>query len=497
MIAALAVGTVAGTVEGTASARPIGPVRLCEVYPLAPACAGGPATCTTCHVSTDAEEPTWNAYGEAVRTELDGDDFDQWIVDALMAIDGDDADADGFANGEELESGSHPGDADSLPVDPSCPDDVTDLPYALCQYDPPFAFKRVMLDFCGRSPTYEAMEDFRALGADEQLTVIDSTLGTCLGSEYWRGEKGVLWQLAYPKVRPVQALKAGRDASAIEQLRTADYYNDIMLYAWAQVDGNDARAVLTADFYALQDGLEFTVVDEIGLQSEAACVTDDECPANELCQENICVCPGGCVEGVQNERRYGLLTTRWNLLYNTMFTSVPRSTAAQAYRAFLGLDIAKQQGLQPVEGELIDYDEKGVTAAECAVCHRTLDPLTYPFTRYTGYGPGGRALYVEDRMSLPPIVNEAPLISETPEAGVIFGVEVDGLEQWADVAANSPQFASNAVGDYWKRTIGRPPINELEAEEFAALAADLMTTHDYSIDAMLHDLVRTEAYGAP
>ena len=31
------------------------------------------------------------------------------------------------------------------------------------------------------------------------------------------------------------------------------------------------------------------------------------------------------------------------LLINTMFTPIPRTTAAQAYRAYLGLDIAKSE----------------------------------------------------------------------------------------------------------------------------------------------------------
>ena len=74
---------------------------------------------------------------------------------------------------------------------------------------------------------------------------------------------------------------------------------------------------------------------------------------------------------------------------NTMFTSIPRTTAAQAYRAFLGYDIAKLEGLWPVAGEPADYDNKGVGAPACAGCHATLDPLTYPFSRYEGIGGGG------------------------------------------------------------------------------------------------------------
>lgn len=36
-----------------------------------------------------------------------------------------------------------------------------------------------------------------------------------------------------------------------------------------------------------------------------------------------------------------MLTTRWFLAKNTMVTPIPRTTAAQAYRAYLGYDIAK------------------------------------------------------------------------------------------------------------------------------------------------------------
>ncbi len=417
---------------------------------------------------------------------------------AIAEVDTLDSDSDGFTNGDEIREGSHPGDPGSVPFEPACPepDEVADLPYALCEYDPPFAYRRVMLDFCGHSPTYEQLESIRALTLDEQLEAIDAQLDECLASEYWRGEGGVLWEQAYDKVRPVRALKAGRGPSDIELLRIADYYNDIMLWVWSQIDGNDVRNVLLADFFVLQSGTEFEVVPDIGLSSMAACSDDADCPWNETCLDDVCQCPGNCDEAVVPERRQGLLTTRWTLLYGTMFTPIPRATAAQAYRAFLGFDIAKLEGLSPVDGEPVDYDAKGVDAPQCAVCHTTLDPLSYPFTRYTGFGPGGRAVYVEDRMSYPAIADQAPNIEDTPEAGVIFGQPVDDLTQWAEVAAQSPQFAQAVVDDYWERLIGPPP-NADQAEQFNQLWNDLMTTHDYSVEAMLHDLVRTEAYGAP
>ena len=204
-------------------------------------------------------------------------------------------------------------------------------------------------------------------------------------------------------------------------------------------------------------------------------------------------CQFDCLSGdelVPAERRVGLLSTRWNLLINTMFSDVPRTTAAQAYRAFLGLDIAKSQGLQPVNGEPIDYDDKGVDRPECAVCHSTLDPLTYPFTRYGGFDFNtGFANYNPNRM------NEHGYPS-VPENGVIFGQPVANLLEWADVAANSDAFARATTEDYWKLLMNRDPVDD-EQDELEALWRSFRDDHQYSVERMLHDFIDTEAYGEP
>jgi len=210
-----------------------------------------------------------------------------------------------------------------------------------------------------------------------------------------------------------------------------------------------------------------------------------------------------------------MLTTRWFLAKNTMFTPVPRTTAAQAYRAYLGYDIAKMEGLQPVAGEPVDYDRKGVTAEPCAVCHSTLDPLSYPFSRYDGIGGGDEeeisALDLE--INADGTVNgtfgnyasgrlerfvrqEGPQIVETPEAGLLFGQPVANLVEWAEVAANSEPFARKVVLDYWRLLVGEDPQPGDEAE-FATLAQRLSSEHEYRVERMLADLIVTEAYGAP
>ena len=48
------------------------------------------------------------------------------------------------------------------------------------------------------------------------------------------------------------------------------------------------------------------------------------------------------------EHRAGMITTQWFLVINTMLSDLPRTTAAQAYRSYLGEDIARQEGIWPV-----------------------------------------------------------------------------------------------------------------------------------------------------
>jgi hypothetical protein len=182
-----------------------------------------------------------------------------------------------------------------------------------------------------------------------------------------------------------------------------------------------------------------------------------------------------------------------------MFTALPRTTAAQAYRSYLGLDITRLEGLYPVEGEPVDYDRKGVARAECAGCHSTLDPLTYPFASYEGLGGGegpmGFASYNPGRLARF-TRSDGPRITEVPETGRLLGREVSDLIEWAAVAAESDEFARATVLDYWRLFLGEPPRPD-ELAELDELVRRFREVHGYSVEAMLHDLVRTEAYGVP
>ncbi|MEM9493359.1 MAG: hypothetical protein AAGC55_29695, partial [Myxococcota bacterium] len=288
------------------------------------------------------------------------------------------------------------------------------------------------------------------------------TLDECLDSEFWLGKDGALWQMAHDKIRPVGSLKAGEDPGA---LPLSDYYDDYHLFMYAYTDGRDVRDILLADYF----------VQRSDSPTRYSQVSDR---SGQL---------------VQTARRAGLLTSNWVLVYNVMFTALPRTAAAQAYRAFLGLDIARQQGLYPVAGEPVDYDAKGVAAPACAICHSTLDPLSYPFKNYSGFHPPAFR-YFENRIETH-FLDEGPNMASMPESGAIFGQPVSDLLEWAQIAANSEQFLAATVRDFWALLVGAEPTPD--NAEFEGLWRGLRDDHQYSVEHMLHDFIETEGYGVP
>lgn len=463
-------------------AQPPAPASFCSVYPDAPACAAGEVTCTTCHTAA----PALNPYGVDIQSNLlPGEPrplssalFTNNLADALAAVEDLDSDGDGYDNLTEIQAGSAPADAKSVPAPAVCEDPDEDG-WELCAYDANYVYKKLLIDFCGRSPSYLEREEFRV--AKDQRDRLHSTLDVCLQSEYWRGIGGQVWNLGNRKIGPLQAIKSGKDVGPIP---LADYDDDYAYFVWSQTGGRDVRLVLTGqDFVeaSYEDGRTvYTVWDRSP--------DDDETARGE-----------DRYQAVERERRAGMLTHRWFLMSHTMFTGVPRTTAAQAYRAYLGYDIARLEGLHPVEDEPVDYDDKGVAADGCEACHSTLDPLTYPFSRYEGIG-GGRGRY--ESYSYNPNRMEGftgvdgELVGETPEQGMLFGEPVDDLVMWAEVAANSEAFRRATVRDYWRMLLREDP-RPAEQADFGALVEGLGGRHGWSVDAMLHELIETEAYGAP
>ncbi|TNE46472.1 MAG: hypothetical protein EP343_22965 [Deltaproteobacteria bacterium] len=472
-----------------AQAQPSAPGALCQLYPESPLCSSGSVACTTCH----STPPALNDFGRQIQEKLlpgqprplKSADFEQGLKDALKAVESMDADGDGVSNLDELKAGTLPGNASSKPDtgSGSCKKPVDKYGWDTCGVDLRYVFKKVNLDFCGKSPTYEAIEEFDK-SADKKAAIM-TKFKACLDSKYWMGENGALWRMAHSKIRPLVAIKSGPGAGPIP---LADYNHDYYLFTYSQIDDHDARDILKAQYYVSMAPLKDDALCK-GSQGGGVCYTEVDSLGGNTRDE------GDSRQNTAKSRRAGILTMRWNLVFFTMFNAVPRATAAQAYRAYLGLDIARMEGLFPVRNEPADYDNKDVRTAGCASCHSTLDPLSYPFSRYNGI----RAPFAGyDGARLKAFVaNEGSRIQYVPEAGVIFGKRVANLVEWADVAANSDQFARATVLDYWKMLFGHKPIQPTALRDYETLWRNFKTTYNYRVEKMLEALIQTEAYGAP
>lgn len=438
--------------------------------------------CTTCHTAP----PSLNVYGADVAVHLSPDAprplapeaFTAGLTAALRAAEGSDPDEDGYPSGEEIAGGSSPSDALSTPAPEGCVDEDDDG-WELCGYDPAYALRKVMIDVCGRSATM--LEREQAAEAGDARAHLHAVLDRCLDSEAWRGKGGRVWNLANRKVGPLQAVKSGKGVGPIP---LADYDDDYAYFVWTQTDDRDARLVLTGQTF-------------VSARVEGGVTMYEEWDRTP--EEDYDLRGYDRYQAVVKERRAGLLTHRWFLMSNTMFTAIPRTTAAQAYRAFLGYELSRLEGLFPVPGEPVDYDLRGVAAPACASCHATLDPLAYTFSRYEGIGGGYD--YAEPYSYNPErmdgfVPTQGALVADVPEQGMLFGEPVDDLVAWAEVAAASEAFRRATVLDYWRLLVGEAP-RATEQAAFNQLVEDFGTTHGHRIEPMLHDLIDTEAYGAP
>jgi hypothetical protein len=449
----LTLGIVWVLTGARAHARPTAPSILCASYPDAPDCRGRLADCSTCHTST--WPPAWNEYGNAVLSSLSGA-FEEDLPYALYDVDRLDSDGDGIVNGDELLLGTAPGDPDEAWPHCAPPPLASELPVAE-GYDFRRAFRRVGVLYCGRSPTYEELADFDGddPGPQELYLRVHARLDECLASEYWRDDG--LARLADPRIRPIGAV--GIDSPV--DITIGDFEWDYRLFSYVMTGDRDARDLLLADYHVRRnaDGTLERTSDE----------------------------PGGLGgQPLARDRRAGMITTQWFFAINTMFSPMPRTTAAQAYRAYLGADIAHQEGIWPVEGEPRDVDRKGVTDPQCTPCHSTLDPLSYAFASYNGIAGANTGTYDASR--------PARLIEDwSNERSVLLGQPVRDVREWAEVAAASDQFARNLAMTLFEHAVEREPTPAEQAEVDAAWAA--LPDDGWSANRLIHRLVDTTAFG--
>jgi hypothetical protein len=448
-----------------ALARPTGPRGLCQSAAGADlaVCQGTVPSCALCHQGP----PDLNLYGARVFEALaqdDGYDFDNFearVGDAVAAANADDSDGDGLTNLEELLLGTLPGDVNSAFTEPLPPVGDVNAFYAVGQRDPRFAFRRVHTIFCGQPPEFDAITAFAALDEAEQGLALHDTLDTCLQSTFW--QDFALHRLADARIRPLESI--GFDGL----IPLADYHWDYRLFSHIFSDDNDLRDLLLADYHVDENGDVVTGI--VPFPSGAPLET------------------GG--QPLPPERRAGMITSQWFLMAHTMFSALPRTTAAQAYRAYLGMDIAKGEGIHPVEGEPRDVDGKGVTEASCVVCHSTLDPLSYAFSPYNGIGrlrPGSVS-----RIELTGTFDPARVPWGTE--GQLLGTDIPDLRAWAEHAVTTDAFRRNLGAMLWRLAFARTPAPD-ERAEFEALWQGL-PADGFSANRALHRLIDTTAFQVP
>lgn len=79
---------------------------LKEAYPDAKS-----ASCKVCHLNAIGKKGELNTYGEALQQSKAPGDAKTLTSAEILAIDANDADADGATNGDEIKAGTNPGDA--------------------------------------------------------------------------------------------------------------------------------------------------------------------------------------------------------------------------------------------------------------------------------------------------------------------------------------------------------------------------------------------------
>lgn len=441
-------------------ARPEAPEAFCDVYSDAPACIAGSVSCTTCHVL--AGPPSHNPYGLDLTAARDMDvPFMDDLARALEEIEDLDSDGDGASNLDELLAGTDPGY--DTAVEPECGEQTgTDnADWTVGRYDHAFAWKRVLVDFCGRSPRYEERQAFAQ--ASNKGAIIRDTLAACVDSPHWTA---VTRELAIDVVEPVGP---PTDVNIL-----GNWEWDVRLWQYTVMDGRDASEVWTATYH---------VVEEPSGSGMLVAIDD---PRNEL---------EWYAQPLDAEDRYGIVTTRYSLAMRVMFADMPRTLTAHYYRKLLGLDLARSQGLYPVD-ELdgaypwpapADVDDKGVWQEGCAGCHATLEALSYPWARYQGIDLEGETTgtLVPDRAT--------GTIPTTD--GAIFGEPVGGPDEWIAHAAESEDFAKQTTRIFWRRVFQRDPYS-CEEQEFEALWRTFLT-NGRDVEAMLARMVTLDAYGVP
>lgn len=428
----------------TASATTAASELFCQKFPEASGCDTAATACAICH----AGPPALNFYGQDLKENLSGP-IETALISAIQDIATKDSDGDGSNNYDEINQQGAPGNPH---IKPYVEQNVV--------YDPKLAFKRIKAIYCGESATYDELSRLDA--TNDATKILHDELSRCLETPYWTKE--ALFRLADKKIQPLAAVGFGGNVVI------GDYRWDYRLFAHVMSGDRDVRELLSADYH----------IDESGNPIQGIVAREEPFQLGQRI-----VIAGG--QPLPPERRAGMMTTQWFLSSFTMFAQLPRNTAAQVYRAYLGLDLAKGEGLNPVDGEPRDVDNRHVAQSECAVCHSTLDPLAYAFSTYKGIETG-----IPVAIGNPIGTYDA---GRTPWEGdgKLFGQQVDDLLHWAEIARNSDDFKRTIALMLFEQALSRGPT-PAEKDEFDALWRGL-AADGYSVNRLLHRFIDTKAFG--
>ena len=439
----VAVGYLVATSPGMATTEAT--TIFCQKYDAAEACANEAVSCNMCH----AGPPSLNEYGLDLKENTNGD-FNANLYEALDKVKDLDSDGDGATNEEEIKFAGHPGNKE---IRPSMDVQVS--------YDRELAFRRMKTVFCGAPVTYAEVQALNS--AADPKAFMHTELDKCLASDYWTGE--ALHRIADKRIQPLSTIGFGGNVVI------GDYRFDYRLFSYVMSGDRDVRELLSADYH----------IDENGNKIEGAVAREEGFQLGERI-----VIAGG--QPLDPARRAGMITTQWFISNNTMFAPLPRNSASQAYRGYLGLDLAKGEGIIPVANEPRDVDNKNIAQPDCAVCHSTLDPLAYSFASYNGIEVSIALLFGN------PIGTYDAGRTPWGGDGVIFGQPVNDLLEWAEIARNSDAFKKNTVHMIFDHALSREPLPH-EADEYNKLWEGLATEDGYSVNKMIHRFVETGAFG--
>ena len=418
-----------------------------------------------------------------VARSLESGAYADALAEALHSIAELDADSDGVANIDEILLGTAPGDgSDVWPYCSPSPalsgqdDKILDsgtnasLPEG---YDVVRAYRRVHILYCGQSPSYDQLREFEASASasEQRYQALHDALDGCLDSAYWRDEG--LHRIADSLIRPVSAFGPDSPTGVV----FGDYHWDYQLFSYVMTGHRDVRDLLRADYHVRRR-------DDGGLEPITGVIPSD------IVSPLPIGAPDGGGQPLEVQHRAGMITTQWFVTANTMFSELPRNTAAQAYRAYLGYDIAQLQGIWPVANEPRDIDNKGVARAECATCHSTLDPLSYAFAYYEGFPEpfrsGAQGTYNPER----PV---AFLPQWQNDQSWLLGQPVDSVVAWAERAAQTDEFKRRIGLLLFRHALDREPTPGERAAFDAVWRA--LPEDGWSANRLLHRLIDLPGFG--